>query len=288
MHQCTSPNVPYTQGGTLTLIRHGESEANIVNKAIRDGVIVKHPESFDSVPDREIRLTNKGVEQAIQTGTFMSDIIGNAVPVIFSSDHVRAQETAALVMLQTAVPHAPIRIEPFLGERNWGHYHRLTEDNRQQVLHGKKRDPLNFAMPAGELLVATRQRARQFLTRLASRHSGQHIIAFSHGEFIEALWAEIFHMSTEDQREYFAGPEGNIRNCHVIQFREYTDSSGVSTFRELRQCNPYANRYDYWDWKPIVRKMFTAQDLLSSIERNYPKQGYEQWMQDQLEKINDF
>lgn len=271
-------------GGTLTLIRHGESEANIINKAIRDGLLSQHPESFKDTPDREIRLSERGVLQAQAVGNFLCGQMENDNTVIFSSDHIRAQETAAIVVKTAHVsgPEPVIRIEPFLGERNWGHFHLLDENTRKEVLDGKKRDPLNFAMPAGELLLATRQRARQFLSRLSSRHSGEQVIAFSHGEFIEAMWAEIYHMSTEDQKAHFSGPEGNIRNCQVIQFQEYIDSNGISTFRKIRQCNPYLQDFQYWTWKPIVRKTFTADELLNTIVRDYPKKGYETWLEEQL------
>ena len=51
----------------LVLVRHGESEANIVQKALKNGTISEYPKGISEIPDREIRLSTLGRLQAEAT-----------------------------------------------------------------------------------------------------------------------------------------------------------------------------------------------------------------------------
>ena len=48
----------------IVFVRHGESQANVINGKLKRGEITEYPQGFADIPDREIRLSEKGIEQA--------------------------------------------------------------------------------------------------------------------------------------------------------------------------------------------------------------------------------
>jgi broad specificity phosphatase PhoE len=91
LKSATAPAV--SMPSRLVLIRHGESEANLVNRAIKNGRITEYPEGFDKIPDREIRLSELGCEQAKATGPWLRQQYPDGFDLLYVSDHTRAKET---------------------------------------------------------------------------------------------------------------------------------------------------------------------------------------------------
>jgi broad specificity phosphatase PhoE len=259
----------------LVMIRHGESEANLVQRALKNGVISGYPEGFDKIPDREFRLSKLGREQAGATGPWLRAHYAEGFDVIYVSDHTRAKETAALICLAAGWEGVEIRIDPLLGERNWGRFASQDPKRQGEIMKNRKRDPLHNPMPDGETLLETRLRSRELLDRCAREFSGKRVLVFSHGEYIEALWAEIAHMNTERQREFFHSPEGDIRNCQVVEFSSIDPMSHEpgSGLRWCRSSCPQADIYGYW--QGIPRPKFSPKELLAQVER-YPNLDFPQ------------
>lgn len=245
----------------LVLIRHGQSEANIINKKVRHGELKEFPESYAKTPDREFRLSDLGREQAKATGHYLKTTYPQGFDVIYVSDHIRARETAALACIEAGWHTVRIIIDPQLGERNWGKYHLISDEERQRILAHKHRDPLHAGMPDGESLLETRNRARVLLERISRQHTGRNVLVFSHGEYIEATWAEIEKMRTERQREFFSGPEGDIKNCQVIEFSSHPITG---KFWEVTSSNPYLGEVGVS--RPIEKFSFTPEELLAEVE----------------------
>lgn len=253
----------------LVLIRHGESEANLVSRAVKRGSLPGFPQKFIETPDREFRLSALGREQALLTGPWLARQYPRGFDVIYASDHIRARETAALVCKSAGWEKALIRIDPQLGERPWGRFAELEKSEREEILALRRRDPLHAPMPEGELLLQTRLRTRLLLERAAREFGGQRVLVFSHGEYIEAIWAETAHMTTEEQARFFEDEAGKIRNCQVVEFSsedpENTQSDGK--LRWVRSSCP-SNGGD-GDWRAITPRRFTPDELLRLVE-SYP------------------
>lgn len=259
----------------LVMVRHGESEANLVQRALKRGVISEYPQGFDKIPDREFRLSALGREQAKATGPWLKAHYSEGFDVIYVSDHTRAKETAALVCEAAGWQGVEIRIDPLLGERNWGRFASQDPKRQGEIMSNRKRDPLHNPMPDGETMLNTRLRSRDLLDRCAREFSGQRVLVFSHGEYIEALWAEIAHMNTERQLQFFHSPEGDIKNCQVVEFASVDpmsqeQSSGLRWFRS--SC-PQADIYGHW--QGIPRPTFKPSELLAQVER-YPNLDFPQ------------
>jgi broad specificity phosphatase PhoE len=261
--------VPLHMPSRLVTIRHGESEANLLHRALKSGIISEYPEGFEKIPDREIRLSKNGCQQAEATGRWLCEQYPERFNVIYVSDHTRAKETAGLICKAAGWHDAEIRIDPLLGERNWGRFSAADAARRDEIMANRKRDPLHNPMPDGETLLSTRLRSRDLLGRCAREFAGKQVLVISHGEYIEALWAEIAHMNTERQIEFFSSKEGDIRNCQVVSFssvnpetKQYEGKLGW-----VHSCCPQAGAAG--KWLPIERIKYTALELLQQVEK-YP------------------
>jgi len=251
------------------MVRHGESEINVINRALKHRTLTAFPAAALTVPDREFRLSANGRRQAIATGPWLSQTYPEGFDVIYVSDHVRARETAALVCKSAGWHDTKIRIDPQLGERNWGRFAFVDDERRRETMELRHRDPLHAPMPDGETLLETRTRTRVLLERVARENPTQRVLVFSHGEYIEALWSEIGHFSTETQRDFFRSPDGDIRNCQVVEFSSVNPASGDprGQLRWVRSSCPHATVEG--TWREFEYQKFTPEELLAGVER-YP------------------
>ncbi|MCP4135525.1 MAG: histidine phosphatase family protein [bacterium] len=250
----------------LVLVRHGQSEANVIQKAVKNGVLSEYPGELSQTPDREIRLSKLGREQAEATGPWLNRNYPDRFDAIFVSDHVRAKETSALLCLSAGWSNCKIFVDPLLGERSWGRFGEADSHTRDRIMLERKRDPLHAAMPDGETLLATRHRSRVLLDIIYREFSEKNVLVFSHGEYIEALWAEIEHMTSERQREFFNGPHGHIRNCQIVEFSSvnpHTKSSD-GRIRWVRSSCPHIEEFGHW--KPASPVKFSPDDLLKQVD----------------------
>jgi len=252
------------------MVRHGESQLNVINRALKHGRLSHFPEVALSIPDREFRLSENGRRQASTTGPWLAQAYPEGFNVVYVSDHVRAQETAALVCNAAGWHNVEIRIDPQLGERNWGRFAFVDDNRRCETMELRARDPLHAPMPDGETMLETRTRTRVLLERVIRENSGKKVLVFSHGEYIEALWAEVGHFSTELQRDFFQSPQGDIRNCQVVEFSSSNPHSGEprGQLRWVRSSCPHAQIEG--SWTEFQYQKFTPEELLRRVEQYAP------------------
>ncbi len=251
-----------TMPNKLIFVRHGQSEANIIQHKIKKGEIKSFPKKYNDTPDREIRLSELGKEQTKKTGEYLKEEYPQGVDIIFVSDHTRAKETAALVCLHAGWDNVQIKVDPQLGERNWGNFHHQSEEERASIFLAKKRDPLHTPFPDGETLIQARLRTRTFLDRCSRQYSGKTVLVFTHGEYIECVWSEIANMRTEQQRTFFNSPDGDIKNCQVVEFESVNGK-----LDKVKSSNPFLD--EIGDLKKIEKRTFTPKELLNEV-RTYP------------------
>jgi broad specificity phosphatase PhoE len=141
----------------ITLIRHGESEAN-VGHFINDD------------PAKPVHLTAKGKTQAELLAVELS---GEAFTHAYVSEFPRAQETLNILLRGKTIP---LHIDPRLNERKSGMDGQPVNAFNDQV----KRDPLHFKTPNGESFLEQMQRLKNFLDEIAARHPDANVLAVSH------------------------------------------------------------------------------------------------------------
>ena len=105
--------------GRIYFIRHGESEWNVADKIC----------GATDVP-----LTEKGHEQAIQTGQKFLEM-GYTADVILCSPLMRAADTARHISEITGIP---VRVEPRLVEQNFGIWEGTSPRNSRGFFEAKQ------------------------------------------------------------------------------------------------------------------------------------------------------
>ena len=147
----------------IVLVRHGESEGNL---AFNRSVAGDHSLYADEFLERHSsfwRLTDQGRAQALTTGEWMRKHIDVGFDSFFSSEYLRALETAALLKL----PDARWKPEVMLRERDWGEYDLASQLERRVAFKRyearRRRESLFWAPPGGESLAQVVQRVDSVL-----------------------------------------------------------------------------------------------------------------------------
>ena len=141
----------------ISLIRHGESEANVGNFINDD-------------PCKPVHLTPKGKSQAASLAAQLED---EPFTHAYVSEFPRAQETLNILLRGKVLP---FQIDPRLNERKSGMDGQPVNLFNDQV----RQNPLHFKTPEGESFIEQMQRLREFLDEIASIHPDAHVIAVAH------------------------------------------------------------------------------------------------------------
>jgi len=148
-------------------VRHGESEANAA-----------HVHSGWS----PVSLTEKGKKDALRAKRFLE---GKRIDRVFSSDTVRARETAALVLPDRTPELSPLLREIGVGDLAGKSVEQCAEEfGERYLLAREKKDFREFGGESGEEHWA---RAVEFL-RALEKEGEETVVAFSHEGTIRRLY----------------------------------------------------------------------------------------------------
>ena len=200
----------------LYVIRHGESEANVIINAGEQGDNSLYTQDNVTVPDRSWRLTATGRKQADCIGRWLV-----AQQQLFDrylvSPYVRTRETAATM----ALPKAKWEETRVLRERSWGEINTITQDdfrtNYARNWMFKRTDPLYWRPPAGESIAdVSENRVHNLLTSLNRRAEAESVVAVTHGDFMLALMLTLEDLSDEEFMRRADDPAWAITNCTCL------------------------------------------------------------------------
>lgn len=213
----------------LVLVRHGQSEANVVQKrekaidaAIESGGAIEPLPQSEKIFDRhdsQHRLTRAGRDQASRAGTWLAD---NALrPKDFTgrfvSPYNRTLETA--VNLDSRATWTP---DARLVERDWGEYGSTPAPDRKHRFPDTERMRQASAffarMAGGESIFDTSFRVREFLGMCAREFSGERVIAVTHGEVMWATRFVVERLMPHEWQELDEQEDQRIANCTILQY----------------------------------------------------------------------
>lgn len=196
----------------IYLIRHGETTANDEKRFA--GVL-------------NVNLTEKGVGQAVLTGEKLKEI---AFDAIYSSDLIRAQETARLISTHQAV--SPV-ILPSLREMNFGIWEGLKmaeiKEKDGELINQWFVDFEHFVVPEGESVKEMFERVTEAYNKIIAPYSKDDdikIAIVAHGGVIQALMS---YLCFGDNTGYW---KFRIENCGIA-IVEYV--MGYPVIRALNQ-----------------------------------------------------
>ena len=172
----------------LILIRHGQSVWNASNR-------------FTGWTD--VDLSDKGVIEAEEAGRQLSDI---RIDVVHTSDLIRAQRTAKIVMQQneSSGEDVPTRYDWRLNERHYGALQGLNKAETAEK-HGAEqvqiwRRSFDVPPPEGESLEMTAERTIPYFTEeiLPDLESGKNVLVSAHGNSLRSIVMHIERISPDD------------------------------------------------------------------------------------------
>ncbi len=171
----------------LILIRHGQSVWNAENR-------------FTGWTD--VDLSEKGILEAEEAGQELSS---QAIDVVHTSDLIRAQRTAEIVILANESTNETVtKTDWRLNERNYGSLQGLNKAETAQE-HGSEqvhiwRRSFDVAPPGGESLEMTAERTIPYFEEeiLPDLEKGMDVLVSAHGNSLRSIVMHIEEISPED------------------------------------------------------------------------------------------
>lgn len=172
---------------TLILLRHGQSVWNAAN-------------IFTGWTD--VDLSEVGEAEAAQAG---KDLAGTTIDVIHTSDLIRAQRTAKIVMEHNrASSEIPTHCDIRLNERHYGDLQGLDKDETR-AKHGEEqvriwRRSYDVPPPGGESLAMCAERTLPYLTEaiIPDLEDGKTVLVAAHGNSLRSIVMKIESLSKDE------------------------------------------------------------------------------------------
>jgi broad specificity phosphatase PhoE len=200
----------------LILVRHGESEGNVVNRLCKKGdfslSITKHSSLW--------RLTDKGIEQAKITGNWIKDNLTflSENDRYYTSSYIRAMETATHLNL----PYAQWMINNYIRERDWGLIDTEDKNKNYPGLSAMLLEsPIMFWAnpPGGENIASVCLRVEKIVDTMHRECSDKNVLVVTHGEAMCAFRTVIEHLCPEQYYNMVCNtPDDDIKNGQIIHY----------------------------------------------------------------------
>lgn len=259
----------------IILVRHGESEGNVANKASRRGDNRMFTPEFRDRHSRTFRLTDRGIAQAKAAGAWLRANASMPLDRFYVSDYIRAKETASLLDL----PNALWRVEYQLRERDRALDDNMPHDERQSLFAREQRqyelDPF-LAYPAGGgesiAQMCLRMKA-DFLEHIARECSDKRIVAVCHGHVMRPLQLELEHLGHDDfiRLDASEDPADKIHNCQILWYtRRDPDSKLLQPTLVARRSVCAMGAVGDSGWRRILSPKYSNEDLLLEVSQ-YPR-----------------
>ena len=220
----------------LVLVRHGESQRNIVKKQNRFYLDDESRKAVKGVPDHLIELTDEGRRQSAETGVALRQAYGTFDYVVHSGYARTVQTLEHILEAYTADERArmPVRHHLFVRERDGGHAYDMTDAEAQAAFpwlqdYWNTFGPFFARPPGGESLADVCERVYAFLQKLARTMAGRRVLVVTHGGTIWCFRYVLERWTYEEAERRFSTE--NNPNCAVTAYR-YADATRRLTLAE--------------------------------------------------------
>lgn len=201
----------------LVIIRHGQSQRNVEKE--RAKLSGEATVWGGTVRDVDTPLTDLGVQQAIQTGKFLSSVA--AFDVIFSSPYMRTLQTSQHIAEQLDHP-SQIVIEERVREIEFGILDGLTHNGvkeryPEEWARREREGKYWYRPPGGESRPDVALRVHSFLGALTRDFRKQKVLVVCHSVVVL-----IFRRLLErwDEAKYLeVDREDDVLNCGITSYR---------------------------------------------------------------------
>lgn len=254
----------------LVLIRHGQSEANLVQKIDNNDTGEIIPDGFYQRHDSRMRLTAEGVEQAKIAGDWLRANNLTEFDYHYVSPHIRTCETAANLQLG-----AEWRVDDRWRERDWGHYGMLNKAQKAErypeVQASRELSEWYWHPPGGEsLATGVRSRFEDILETLHREANGKSVLAVTHGEMIRVTQFILERHTPATWEIMDASEQFHVSNCHIIQYSRQNPVTGeiAGRLNWMRAVCPWDNSKSWanGEWSELQYKTFTDAELFEGVK----------------------
>lgn len=253
----------------LVLVRHGQSEANLVQRARKRDPDAPAPHGFDDRHDATMRLSVKGREQATITGAWLHEAFPDGFDRYYVSPLARTMETAGHLRLG-----GNWTIDDRWRERDWGEYGAATVAEQEDLFrHSTKirnQAKWYWRPPGGEsLATGVRLRFEDILGTMHRELDGKAVIAVTHGEMIETARFVLERMLPEEWQRQERDPRYKVPNCHVLHYSRRDPTTGeIGPRMQWRRSVCVHTPYLSWsggEWQRLDFRTYRDEELLEFI-----------------------
>eukprot|EP01111_Echinosteliopsis_oligospora_P002061 TRINITY_DN13016_c0_g1_i1.p1 TRINITY_DN13016_c0_g1~~TRINITY_DN13016_c0_g1_i1.p1 ORF type:complete len:370 (+),score=97.41 TRINITY_DN13016_c0_g1_i1:30-1112(+) len=253
----------------LILVRHGQSEGNLAQARSKAGDMSSYTPEFRKKHSSAYRLTDKGRAQATSAGEWIKKNMDTRFDRYYTSEYVRAMETAALLEL----PDGKWYTEIVLRERDKGHLDNVswTEKNERfsDEMALRKRDSFFWAPPGGESIAQVCVRVDHTFNTLRRECSNKRVIIVCHGEVMWAFRVRLERLNSVRFHKLQASTDKRdlIHNGSILHYSRIHPKTGeVSpTFRYMKHTCAWRPEYSSKGWMEFDRPIYTNEELLETV-----------------------
>lgn len=258
----------------LYLVRHGESEGNLVNRRSRAGDDSLFTSEHLARHSSEWHLTDRGIEQARAAGEFLRREAKLPFDVHLTSEWVRAMETAAYLGIPGAQWHPYV----YLRERSLGELETLPHKEKMErfgaSLEMRKRYPYLWRADQGEAFEDISLKWDRIQQILHRKYAMQRALVVSHEGVLWEARHLIERLLIRDMDRLLSSedPKDRIHNCQIIHYTRRDPESGrLSDHLDwVRSVCPWDLSLSSNEWRPVVRKTYSNDDPLR-MAAEYPR-----------------
>jgi NAD+ kinase len=270
-------DTPMAMPNHLVLVRHGNSEANIVQAQFKADPEAVTPEGFRERHDSRMRLSALGRDQAEAAGEWIRHEFPGGFDRYYTSTLVRTMETAGRLAIGGEwIPDDRWR------ERDWGEFGSINESeqvSRYELSHRLKGQQKWFWCPPGGESLATGVRLR-FEDILDTLHreaavGRDRVVAVTHGEMIEVARFVLERMTPEEWLKQNTDKSKKVENCQIFHYTRVSPVTGEvePQIRWFRSICPWDENksWNHGEWLHIPpRRKYSDEELLQLVEEFPP------------------
>ena len=256
----------------LVFIRHGQSEANTVQKSEDHGLDDSTVQAIFGRPDWQHRLTQNGVAQAETAKRWLDENVGGlaSFDALYVSPFYRTRETAACL---GGPELGGWTIDDRVVERSWGVYGKRPTAEQRALFpmraQEKAQNPWYTRLDGGESMPDVYARFRDFQGTLHREQAGKRVCVVTHGDFINAARYGIERMTPEEWEKIDADHTYALRNCTILHYTR-VNPDDPHDVREKLQWRRYTYPFDpasspfEGKWVELsARRRYTGEELLA-------------------------
>jgi broad specificity phosphatase PhoE len=223
-------DMPMNRPALLVLVRHAQSERNVVKKQNGFFLDDEARRAVQGIPDHRIAITEEGRRQARLTGVAIRDSFGVFDDVYHSGYTRTMQTTDGILEAYSAEEKSRMRVRHhlFIREREAGHSYDMTDAEATAAFpylqdYWNTFGPFFARPPGGESLAQVCERVYAFLQKVARTMAGRRVLVVTHGGTLWCFRCVLEGWTYEKAEEQFKSAP--IRNCAVTSYR-YREAAG--------------------------------------------------------------